>query len=734
MIQERSIEDIVEDFIELIRSGQKVSIESFATAFPGHSAELLELLPLAADMEKLNVSWNMENFPELPESDFKLLKKIGSGGMGTVYEAEQLSLQRRVAVKVLSPRLFDDEAQKAQFVNEARLIAQLHHPNIIKIIDAIYSGVFCCYVMELVEGTSLDRLHFSNIEDVVQIGIQTAQALDYAHSCGVLHRDVKPANLLLDERGYLHLGDFGLSVLRSRQEGSFPEIAGGTLRYMAPEQVTENKSSVQSDIYALGATLYELAFGKALFSGSTAAELKEEICKSLPEFPRNAPRGFAAVLKKCLHHDPEKRYRTAAEAAADLNRFLNNEAVSAENPSVFRRTCLWMRRNPIAAAWAAAAGVFLLTAFGALFIGMRETRKALEMTEFNARLADQTLEKIFARISALPSSHENNRLLAELLPYYQQLIRTGKLPEEKITSACRIIAQSAIRSGDYALAESSLRQIIKLRNESAAKNILATVLQKQGRREEADVLCRSVIAQCKNAATPQEKVEAVRAMLALSQPEKEEAFILLEELLAANPDVPEYRFQYALLLGVNPRMYRHKKVPGVEPNALVLLTELVQKFPDNREYSSELLKLALNKLRFARKFRSRYFGEINKTVDLSEKMLGRFPNDPELLTNVMALHTGFIALLRDRGEYIPARKRIERLLSVYEHLFYNPEVSDLAREKLIELQLKRVTELTPATGKVKLLEKISKELQLYHGSRLKEFQEKYAVLAGVQNH
>ena len=223
-------------------------------------------------------------------------------------------------------------------------------------------------------------------------------------------------------------------------------------------------------------------------------------------------------------------------------------------------------------------------------------------------------------------------------------------------------------------------------------------------------------------------------MLSLSRPEREKAFALLEKLLAANPDVPEYRFQYALLLGVNPMAYRHKKVPGVEPNALVLLTELVQKFPDNREYASELIKLVLNKLRLARKFRNRYRGEISKGVDLSEKMLSRCPNDPELLTNVMLLHTGFITLLRERGEYIAARKRMERLLSVFEHLFYNPEVSDLAREKLIELQLKRATELIPATGKLKLLEKISKELQHYHGKRLKEFQEKYAVLADVQNH
>ena len=136
MQQSSAIEDIVEDFIDLYRSGKAVSIESFAAAYPEHCAELMELLPLVADMEKLNVSWDADNLPELNDCDFRLLKKIGCGGMGSIYEAEQISLQRRVAIKVLSPRLFDDENQRAQFVNEAKLIAQLHHPHIIKIIDA----------------------------------------------------------------------------------------------------------------------------------------------------------------------------------------------------------------------------------------------------------------------------------------------------------------------------------------------------------------------------------------------------------------------------------------------------------------------------------------------------------------------------------------------------------------------------------------------------------------------
>ena len=733
MKNEKSIEDVIEDFIELCRDGQAVCIESFASAYPEYQAELLELLPLVSDMEKLNVSCDADRLPELQDHDFKLLKKIGSGGMGSIYEAEQISLQRRVAVKVLSPQLFDDETQREQFVNEAKLLAQLHHPHIIKIIDAKSSGVCCYYIMELIEGASLDYVRPSGIKEVAQIGVQAAQALDYAHECGILHRDIKPGNFLLDERKFLHLGDFGLSVLQFRKENDFSGTSGGTLRYMAPEQVFFNEISVQSDIYALGATLYELAFEKPLFQADTVNELKRHIRRSTPVIPRNTPRGFAAVLRKCLQRNPAERYQSAAEVMADLQKFLNNEVVSADKVSCFYRFYLWMKRKPVAATWAVAAAVCLLAAFGALFIGMKETRKALEQAEFNAKLADQTLEKIFSRVAALPSSQKNNRLLSELLPYYQQIIRGGELPEEKIHSAYNTIAQSAVRCGDYALAEEAWRKMIEMRDTAFAQNMLAMILQKQGKTLEADDLYRKVIKKCEKSVVPQEKGEAVKALLALSEPDLSRAFVLLEELLSDTPDVPEYRLQYAVLLGANPRLYRAKRIPGVEPNAIVLLTELAQKYPEQPEYGLALIRLVLNKLQNAHRYIGRYWDEIGKTVELSEQMLGRFPNDPDVTGKAISLHIAYIEFLRGRGSYIPARQCINRLLTVLEVLFYNPEVSDIVRENLIELQFKRVTELNQRPGQRTLLDKIARELQFYRGGRKKEFQEKYLELSYAQN-
>lgn len=720
----KNIEDLLEDFLELSRNGKAMDINTFAAAYPEHTTELLELLPLVLDMEKLNISWDADNLPELQDSDFKLIKKIGSGGMGSIYEAEQISLQRRVAIKILSPGLFADDKQKAQFVNEAKLIAQLHHPHIIKIIDAKFSGLYCYYIMELIDGVSLNHTEISDIKKVADIGIQAAEALAYAHSCGILHRDIKPANFMLEENGFLHLGDFGLSVLQTQDGVALPEINGGTLRYMAPEQISEKKHSVKSDIYALGATLYELAFKQPVFSGDSMAEISTSICTHNFDIPGKTPRGLAAILKKCLHYDPEKRYDNAFDVADDLRRFLNNEVVRADNPSVFYRLRLWIKRKPVAAVWSIATLLCLLTAFYALFTGIRQTQKALEKAEHNAQLADRTLEQIFTRLSALPSSKENNRLLSNLLPYYQQIIRTGELPEEKLRSAYRIIAESAVRCGDYPLAEYACREIVKRHNNPSAINMLAALLKKQGKSTEADELFGKVISLCRNSEVPQEKLEAVKALLNLSAPEKEAAFSLLEELLNGNPYEPEFRFQYAVLLGGNPHLYRQKKIPGVEPNAIKLLTELAEKYPDNSLYGTELIKLVLHKLQYARRYRVRYWEEISNAVELSEKMLGRFPNDPELTGTAIALHIKYIELLRERNEYIKARKCFDRLLVILEVLFHNPEVSDDLREYLIELQFKRANELTAFSGRTELLDKITKELQIYQGKRSAEFQKK----------
>ena len=220
---------------------------------------------------------------------------------------------------------------------------------------------------------------------------------------------------------------------------------------------------------------------------------------------------------------------------------------------------------------------------------------------------------------------------------------------------------------------------------------------------------------------------AVRALLSLSalpeSPEGERAFGMLERLLAADSANPEYRFQYARLLGAHPRLFRKLQIPGVEPNALRLLLKLCESYPERPEYGVELMNLSLRRLRMPRGFSGRGRSETEEAVALSERLLGRFPNDPAVVSSAVQLHSRCIELLRRNGEDAKARKETDRLLAILEILFHNPEVSDDVRENLIQLQLERLELFRHGrSADAEVLEgKIRGELESYRGSRADEF-------------
>ena len=186
---EQSLEELVEAFLERSLHNKELNIEEFiATAPELHQAQLRELLPLIVDLNDVasdtarKISTIDDAIPQLPTNDFSITKKIGSGGMGTVYEGIQHSLNRKVAIKILSPHLITDAAHRKSFENEAQIIAMLHHPNIIKVLHAASNTHCCYYVMELIEGKPLNKRCFNDLRDIAKICLQIAQALTYAHS------------------------------------------------------------------------------------------------------------------------------------------------------------------------------------------------------------------------------------------------------------------------------------------------------------------------------------------------------------------------------------------------------------------------------------------------------------------------------------------------------------------------------------------------------------------------
>ena len=303
--------------------------------------------------------------PDFGGTDWRLVRSIGQGAMGTVYEAEQISLARKVAIKVLPMAVSSRPSRRARFLREAQTLAMLHHPNIVKVYAAGTAGERLFYAMDLVQGIDLRSVNPAGADDVAILGLSAAQALAYAHRCGVIHQDVKPANLLVDGEGNLHLADFGIAALL--QGADYVASSGGTHRYMAPEmQNGRGIASPASDQYALGVTLTELARGAK---------------------DNRIPSDLTAIFNKMTAPEPDARYPDMEAVADDLHRFLRHEPVLAQPPSL-------VRRNPAAAIGAAVAAVCLVGFILALAFGFVQSRRALAQTK--AALAQTEAEAAHA--------------------------------------------------------------------------------------------------------------------------------------------------------------------------------------------------------------------------------------------------------------------------------------------------------------------------------------------------
>ena len=326
-----------------------------------------DLRHLAAELDELgeNESSPAPSFPSIP--DFEPVSLLGSGGMGAVYVARQVSLGRDVAVKVVPSH--------GALPEEARTVAQLHHPNIVQVFSAGGDSESAWFAMELVKGESAGAHTFASAEDVVRLGIAVAEALAYAHRCGILHRDVKPSNIFVGDNGMAKLGDFGLACLASDSV----KDKSGTKRYMAPEVLDGGEVSAASDQYSLGVTL---------------RELMARITPGAPPTP-----DLAAILSRATAHDPSGRYESVEAMIDDLRRFLAHKPVAANPPSLSRRFRLFARRNPLAASGIVAASLLLAAFVAALAVGYIRTSRALAATEREAASAAQSLAMVVTTIN-----------------------------------------------------------------------------------------------------------------------------------------------------------------------------------------------------------------------------------------------------------------------------------------------------------------------------------------------
>jgi serine/threonine protein kinase len=426
-------------------------------ALPSHSSRsILRQVMANAEVPRILDQLHLAGPPESPLvqstlgqiGEFQLIREVGRGGMGVVYEAHQTSLNRRVALKVLPFAAALDPKQLQRFQIEAQAAAQLHHTNIVPVFGVGTDRGVHYYAMQFIEGQSLsalidelcrssrvtispstDRLacneaavredssstpfasdaastaaamlsthhsgkRFAYFHRVAELGMKTALALDYAHRAGVVHRDIKPANLLVDGRGELWITDFGLAMLQSGTSLTMTGETLGTLRYMSPEQAWARRGEIdhRTDIYSLGVTLYELLTLRPAVNGQDRQELLKQLAFEDPPLPRKIdntiPVELETIVLKACAKTPAERYATAEELAADLQRFLEDKPIRAKRPTMRERATKWSRRHRSVVI--SAAALMLITMAGSILSTIliareqAETEAALEQMRLKA--------------------------------------------------------------------------------------------------------------------------------------------------------------------------------------------------------------------------------------------------------------------------------------------------------------------------------------------------------------
>ncbi len=516
-------DELAEEFAERYRRGERPSVQEYVDRLPEMAEEIRAMFPALVEVEQADGDARGEAFPT-PRAvtprlsqvgDYRILREIGRGGMGVVYEAEQISLGRRVALKVLPDHAVGDRKALERFRREAKAAARMHHTNIVPVFEVGREGESAFYAMQLIQGQGLDQVidelrrlrdpdrkrdgpashelpsdlanitragsatsilrrrelgrmaesllsgriateglglppeaglaatervaadataghapdltigdrppappglnpsgsavlpggtHVSGIDSsgrrqpffrsVAQIGRQAAQGLAHAHSRGIVHRDVKPSNLLLDTDGVVWITDFGLAKADDDGLTATGDILG-TLRYMAPERF-RGQGDTRADIYALGMTLYELLTLRPAYDSSDRMKLIEQIKAQEPARPRSIdgriPRDLETIVLKAIDKAPEARYGTAEAMGEDLRRFLADEPIKARQVSTSERYWRWARRNPVIAILGGAlTAVLVVVTIGSLlaanrFANMAERQGNSATAERSARL------------------------------------------------------------------------------------------------------------------------------------------------------------------------------------------------------------------------------------------------------------------------------------------------------------------------------------------------------------
>ena len=475
---------IADEYTRELAAGKNPSIEEYCRRYPLLADTIRMVFPFLGESQKTKNSptdldpttASPTKLQSIAESisdykspqpkivgDYELVRELGHGGMGIVYEARQISLDKRVALKIPFAGALHPKGL-LRFINEAKAAAQLQHPNIVEVYGVGCDGGTYFYAMQYIEGSNLAEVIRQNslqqehrggattpravggittvidtelvenkrprkttksigllsfktfgdsgsnaeyLHSLVEVAIQTADALQHAHETGVVHRDIKPSNLMLDTDGNIWVTDFGLAQVQGNESLTATGEPVGTLRYMSPEQALAKQVIVdhRTDIYSLGATLYELLTLRPVHDGTTRQEILRQIAFDEPIIPsrvdRRIPLELSTIVVAALAKNPNERYQSAQEMADDLRRFKSDIPIKRRPPNVVQRIGKWARRHRAAVSTVAGIGMilFMATTVSLWFIAQAwaaehdkrtATEQLLEISE-GLRLATQSM-------------------------------------------------------------------------------------------------------------------------------------------------------------------------------------------------------------------------------------------------------------------------------------------------------------------------------------------------------
>jgi eukaryotic-like serine/threonine-protein kinase len=608
---ESLIARVADDYLERLDKGEQPELEEYVRCFPDLASVLPQVIPALRLIRSISAP-EIEFGDALVQlgskraclGDYRLLREIGRGGMGIVYEAQQISLDRRVALKVLRFAGGLDAKYLQRFKNEAQAAAGLHHTNIVPVFAVGNERAVHYYAMQFISGQTLAALihelrqirgfeiqasqepssfllesgkqvelgleqteHHSNLgpvpaaetqslagqltdasnrrsdffRTVALLGVQAAAALEHAHQQGIVHRDIKPANLLVEtstpraKHGALHLWvtDFGLARLQSDHGLTLTGDILGTLRYMSPEQALARHALVdhRTDIYSLGATLYELLTLHPVLKGVDRQDLIRQIIHEEPRLPRSInrdiPMELETIVLKALAKEPQERYASAQELQDDLQRFLEDRPILARRPTMVQRSAKWVRRHKPAVAFV--MGLFVLALLSSvistilIYQQQRLTQDAYKSeanerakTEENLRLALRALDEILsAAEKQLPRDaqreREDRETLKKALKFYEDFAKNNaNEPQVRKEAAKAYLRVGSIQQklGQTAQAEQSYYQALRLLGALAARlpeeagyrlelarghHLLSRLFQTTGRFSEAVKSCEMAL-------------------------------------------------------------------------------------------------------------------------------------------------------------------------------------------------------------------------------------------------